>query len=252
MTSRINKARYWTGVLYPENMIEGWEQKIGDIVEVPFAYCIHDKDLDKGDDERKKHVHLILVFPNTTTYKHALGVFKLLSAQGNLAINTCQAIINIRHCYDYLIHDTETCRKEGKYLYSPDERVTGNLFDIGAFEQISTVEKRQMLKDLCDYIIEMRICNLADFYIGASQNFDASYFEVIQGNNAFLDRLTRGNYLKYSEKVRDSEEVQQHDSNTQQYQKKCSHCGSIDIKKNGKTGSDLQRWLCKECNKTFC
>lgn len=30
--NRINKARYWTAVLYPENMVKDWELLIGDIV----------------------------------------------------------------------------------------------------------------------------------------------------------------------------------------------------------------------------
>lgn len=32
--------------------------------------------------------------------------------------------------YDYLIHDTDKCRKLGKHQYDPSERITGNGFDI--------------------------------------------------------------------------------------------------------------------------
>ena len=38
-------------------------------------------------EHRKDHVHLIVAFPNTTTYKHALNVMDLLSAEGKKAIN---------------------------------------------------------------------------------------------------------------------------------------------------------------------
>ena len=137
----IEKTKYWCAVLYPENMREGWETDIGDIVQIPFAYCIHDEDLDSNDEERKKHVHLILVFTNTTTKNHAYSVFSELFAPGRVACNTIKAIINIRNMYDYLIHDTDTCRKKGKKLYSSDCRITGNNFDIGAFEQLSITEK---------------------------------------------------------------------------------------------------------------
>ena len=40
----INKARNWWAVLYPENMIDGWEDKIYRLLQVPFEYIIHDKD----------------------------------------------------------------------------------------------------------------------------------------------------------------------------------------------------------------
>lgn len=244
MENRINKARYWTGVLYPENMVDGWEEKIGDIVQLPFAYTLHTTDVDSKSEHRKDHIHLILVFPNTTTYKHALSVFGLLNAPGRKAINTCEAVINIRHCYDYLIHDTDNARKQGKFLYSPEDRITGNLFDIGSYEQISQAEKHEMLKDLCDYIIQQKICNFADFYIGAMQNFDAEYFQIITANNSFLDRLTRGNFLKY-DSLRVAEQHQQHEEI-------CPECGSKDVKKNGKTAGHMQRYLCKSCGVSYC
>ena len=41
-TSR-EKARYWVAIMYPENMLDNWEDEISGKVQVPFAYCIHDK-----------------------------------------------------------------------------------------------------------------------------------------------------------------------------------------------------------------
>lgn len=245
MNNGIFKTRYWVGLLYPENMVEDWQKKIGDIVQVPFAYCVHDQDLERdGDEERKVHVHLILVFPNTTTYKHAFNVFSLLNAPGKKSINKCEAIVNIRNKYDYLIHDTEAARSQGKFLYDASLRVTGNLFDIGAYEQLSKVEKRDMLRDLCDYIISQKITNFADFYIGASQNFDPEFFEIVTANNAFLDRLTRGNYQKYiGSRVSETHEEQI---------EKCPECGSTEVKKNGKTAGGMVRFRCKECGKSYC
>ena len=55
----INKSRYWVGVLYPENMIENWEDKIAEVLELPFAYCIHNVDKDTKSEHRKDHVYLV-------------------------------------------------------------------------------------------------------------------------------------------------------------------------------------------------
>lgn len=192
--NKIDKARYWWAVLYPENMVEGWESKIADLLQVPFAYCVHSADTDSKSEHRKDHIHLILVFPNTTTYKHALNIFKLL---GDKSVNTCKACINIRHCYDYLIHDTDSCRKAEKHLYDASERICGNSFDIGAYEQISTEEKQAMLQDLIAFILDRRIMNMADFMLMASTEFGQEYFSIIVGYNSILDRMCRGNYHKY-------------------------------------------------------
>ena len=100
-------------------------------------------------------MHLIVAFPNTTTYKHALNVMDLLSAEGKKAINKCEAVVGIRNVYDYLIHDTEDCRKKGKEQYDPSERITGNNFDIGAYEQLGTAEKNEMFLEMGEAIRSM-------------------------------------------------------------------------------------------------
>ncbi len=199
--NRINKARYWTAVLYPDNMVENWEILIGDIVQYPYAYCVHNADIDSKSEHRKDHVHIILAMPNSTTYKHAKNIFDLLSAEGKQALNKCEAVVSIRYCYDYLIHNTETCRKQGKHLYDASERITGNNFDIRAYaqlayEQLSTVEKNEMFVKLSKAIKKNNIYNYMDFFEFALEEFvskDVNYIEVIKSNSSHFEKLVQGN-----------------------------------------------------------
>ena len=195
--AKIEKARFWVGVLYPENMRNEWETDIGDILQLPYAYCCHTRDRDSKSEHRKDHVHIMVSFPNTTTYKHALSVFSSLSAEGKNALNTVQAVINVRSMYDYLIHDTETCRKKGKELYAASERVTGNNFDIGAYEQLSAAEKNDMCQELCDLIMENGCMNFGDFYTYVRKNLSSEYFEILRAHSGLLERLTKSNYQKW-------------------------------------------------------
>lgn len=220
MGQKIAKARYWTAVLYPESMIEGWQDKISDILQIPFEYCIHDKDelgrkikkvtnkynkvivYDASDfaidshETRKVHVHLIIVFNNTTTYKHALSVFQKLQP----SCSYCEQVLSIRYIHEYLIHNTEKAKKENKHLYDVSERISGNNFDIGSYEQISITDKRKMLKELCDIIYDNCVSNFIDFYEVVVTRFDDSYFEVISSYSGLLERMCKGNYLKYHNK----------------------------------------------------
>lgn len=192
-----SNARFWTAVLYPENMIEEWEIDIGDIVQLPYAYCIHDTDTDSQSEHRKDHVHIILAFPNTTTFNHAKSVFDLLSAPGKSALNTIQRCINIRSAYNYLIHDTETCRKKCKYLYDQSYRITGNNFDIGAYEQLDVSVKNEMLKEMCDMIIKEGFVNFGDFYMHVVTNLeDFNYFDLLKTYSGLFERLTKSNWQK--------------------------------------------------------
>jgi len=191
-------AKYWSGVCYPENMISDWEIKIGDLLQVPYAYALHNLDHDSKSEHRKDHVHVILAFSNTTTQKHALSVFNLLSNSDSYCCSTCQAVISIRHVYDYLIHDTDSCRKLGKELYPVDRRITGNGFDIGSYEQISLAEKDSIAIELANIIMKQGFTNFMDFYIYVMSlhKDDTKYFEILKTNSGFFERLSRGNYQK--------------------------------------------------------
>lgn len=257
--AKIDKARFWVGVLYPENMKEGWQDNIGDTLQYPYAYCQHTLDKDTKSENRKDHVHLIVAFPNTTTYKHALNAMSLLSAEGKKAINKCEAVIGIRNVYDYLIHDTEDCRKKGKELYEPSARITGNNFDIGAYEQLGAAEKNEMTKELCMVIMEEGFTNFGDFFLHVIENYeDSNYFEVVKNYSGLFERLTRANYQKLEQSrleasnasvtdVATRQQHEQHENNTNC----CPYCGSILLKKFGKTATNRQRWLCKDCGKSF-
>lgn len=262
--AKIDKARFWTGVLYPENMREDWEIAIGDIVQYPYAYCKHTQDKDSKSEHRKDHVHLILAFPNTTTYKHAMTVFSLLSAEGKKALNKVEAVIGIRNVYDYLIHDTETCKKQGKELYDPSDRITGNNFDIGAYEQLGAADKHQMFLELSNAIRDHGFTNYMDFYEFVADTYeDINYFEVFRTYSSHFERLTRGNYQRWERgqlrgsrgenhgKIDAPSQGQTHDRPTENIPLCCPECGSISVKKKGKTAADSQRWVCKDCGKSF-
>lgn len=265
--AKIDKARFWTGVLYPENMKEGWQDVIGDTLQYPYAYCQHSQDKDTKSEHRKDHVHLIVAFPNTTTYKHALNVMDLLSAEGKKAINKCEAVIGIRNVYDYLIHDTEDCRKKGKELYPAEARITGNNFDIGAYEQLSMAEKNEMFLEMGEAIREHGFTNYMDFYEFVVDTYeDMNYIEVMRCYSSHFERLTKGNYQKLEQEQRGLKsrpsQAQVHarstekstettEKSTEEVPVSCPHCGSIDVIKKGKTLANTQRWGCKDCGRKF-
>lgn len=199
-------AKYWSAIMYEENMVEDWRNKIYNLLQVPFSYCLHDKDLDKDGDCRVPHVHLIIAFPNTTTRNNALNVFSRLSAPGKNAFSTFENIIHIRNMYDYIIHATEKARADGKYQYDPSDRINGNNFDIGAFEQISVADKNAAAIELCNLILSKRFTNFIDFYHCAMFEHDNSlYFECIKTYSGLFERLIKGNYNKFSNKKDSSE-----------------------------------------------
>lgn len=189
------KARYWVGVGYPENMRPDWKDVIGEVTQLPYAYCVHDKDVDGAEDDRKEHVHILLAFPNTTTYKSALSILQELSAPGKKAFNTVQKVNNVRFMYNYLIHDTEDSRKKHKHQYDPKERITGNNFDIGSYEQISVADRQRIRREIGMMIFEHpEIVDYSDLYAFIIGSCDPEYEDVLCANSGHFWRLCGGRF----------------------------------------------------------
>lgn len=189
------KVKLWEGICYPENMRDDWQEEIDDILQVPFAYAIHDIDHDQKSKQRKTHVHIIVVWGGNTTRKAIINVLNRLSADGKRCCSSAEPVNNIRHAYDYLIHDTASCRKKGKELYPVEARIEGNNFDIGQLEQLSTKDKQDMLFELVGFIMCERFETINDFTAAALREFPEQYREIIVGYNSILERYCRGNYL---------------------------------------------------------
>lgn len=255
---QITKARYWEAVLWCENMIDGWQEDISRIVQVPFAYCIHDKDvMEDGVTLRKPHVHMILAFTNTTTYKHALNIFKLLGVD---ACNTCTSCRSIRNCYDYLIHDTEDAKAKNKHQYDESERITGNNFDIGFYEQISAQQRREMLMELRDFILREGFTNIIDFTFATLEDAkfsDFIYQDVALSYTSTIDKFCAGNYKKLTNGVKSKKvnngvmQAKEHAGTRKVHAECCPECGSVELIKKGKTAGGTPRFKCKDCGKVF-
>lgn len=191
------KARYWVGVCWVSSMVDNWQDQLGDIVQLPFAYCLHDKDTDTAGDQRLPHVHLMLCWGNTTTYKAALKVFNRLSLEGKTCCNTIQEVVGMRNQYEYLIHNTDAARSAGKHQYLPEERIVGNNFDIGLFEQFSIQDKDVALHELIELIKEKKLFNFLDFYDCIMQCEKSSlYFDVLKGYSGIIVKLLDANYQR--------------------------------------------------------
>ena len=194
--SITTKARYWVAIGWLENMRPDWQDVIAGLFQFPYSYVVHDKDVDSKGVPRPAHVHIIVAYSNTTTYKNALSLFRQLDAPGKSAFNTCFKIQNIRHMYDYIIHNTDDAKKKKKHQYAPSERVCGNGFDIGSYEQISQADRDRMLDELEEMVIAQNICNYRQLYLYVKNNFDSEYRKALRSYSSHFERLVKGNWYE--------------------------------------------------------
>lgn len=196
------KGKFWSAVLYQEGLVEDWQECIGERLQLPGVYVIHDKDLDKDGDARKPHVHVMICFNNTTTQRCAKNLLLKLAKEGAQPIargGEIESVHSVRNMFEYFIHNTDDARKKGKHQYDAKNRVCFNGFDIGLYEQTSIEEKSQMCMELCDWIAEQGFTNFAKFYRSVRTEFDSGYFKVVQTYSGLFDRMIKGNYHEWLE-----------------------------------------------------
>lgn len=190
------KTRYWSCICWLDNMREDWREALPDLLQIPGFYGLHDKDLDKAGKLRKPHLHLVGCWEGPTTRKNAKEWANYLSKPGAVCCSTASPVMRMRGAYDYAIHDTDAARKEGKYQYDEESRVSFNGFEVGFYEQISAEEKDRMAYDITQVIRSRGLQNLAELGDVIIGEYDFRYFQVFKSQNAFFDRLCRGEYLK--------------------------------------------------------
>lgn len=84
-----------------------------------YAFCTHDRDITKDGEVKKLHTHLLLYFDERVSSSYVAFWFHTLEIK--IISRT-----NVVNEWNYLIHDSDNCRKEKKFLYSPDDRKTDN------------------------------------------------------------------------------------------------------------------------------
>lgn len=230
---KYGSTRNWVAVLYPENMIPDWQNKIYRLLQVPFCYVIHDQDdIEEFDDrvvvvdydesghqivgsdhvlldnagKRKTHVHLMIHYGNTTTYSSALDLFKSLSALGKRCCNTCQPVRSLEMMWHYFIHNTEDCLKLGKFVYDSSCRICGNNWDLGAFIQLEHQASSNLLIKIDQYIKNHNLMTYSDVTQAAiTGKFDSWFkredapvtpFDFVKNNRPYIVEICKGNYFK--------------------------------------------------------
>ena len=123
--------------------------------------------------------------------------------KGKKAINKCEAVVGIRNVYDYLIHDTEDCRKKGKEQYDPSSVSRATTLTLVRMSSLAQPRKNEMFLEMGQAIREHGFTNYMDFYEFVVDTYeDMNYIEVMRCYSGHFERMTRGNYQRWEQEQR--------------------------------------------------
>lgn len=204
-------------------MIPDWADKCYNILENPFAYCIHNNTLcpDSTSEYRKEHIHWLYEYPNTTTANCIRRIFDRLSYPGKHCVVMPKSSSNALQAYNYLIHDTEGCRIEGKELYDKKYRVEGNGFDIYRVLQHSEDYKEEVINSLEKFIQDFKITNFLKLNKALDSGVGNRYFaaydmrvvtSVKRAYQSYYYKLMQGVYSEIQEQNEKKKDKQKNNS----------------------------------------
>lgn len=198
-----HKARRFIFLLYPDSAPKDFIELLSK-QELPIAISpLHNLDKVENPEDytkeyleeykgfKKPHYHGIIVANNSVTTSAIRK--RLQRALGkNEAVGQVKICDHIKGAYEYLTHESSDAIRKNKHVYSKEDIVHINNFDIARYVTISADERKQNLAILIDLIDEHRLCNVIQLKQFILANPDCG----IDWADAFDVTDTRGTTLR--------------------------------------------------------
>lgn len=167
MKGRTDRAMF---LLYPDSAPEDWRSRLENtgvaIVVSPF----HNRDIDRGKTAPKKaHWHVIALYKEPMRKGEIFRTFAraLEGPNGPEAVNTIVEVNFIEGMYNYLTHNTDKARADGKAQYDPKDILTFNGFEELYEQKLLEDGKKPVGQAVSDLILRVGFPSVNDmiFYV---------------------------------------------------------------------------------------
>jgi predicted RNA-binding Zn-ribbon protein involved in translation (DUF1610 family) len=258
--AKEKRKRNWLFVVYPESAPENWREVI-QAEHVPgYISPLHDADINADGEPKKAHWHVLLTFAGLKTFEQVKSLTNLLNAPAPIP---CE---DIRGAVRYLCH----LDNPEKAQYRPADVVSlgGNDY-LDAISCPSSTDG--VLSEIQSWCIKWSCYSFFMLSEYARHNKPEWYRVITSQRTMYLQtwlkslqwEINNGTLDDTLERIQELENAENehhehhenahdaHDAHENAHKIACVNCGSISIRKRGKTAADLQRYECKDCGKTF-
>lgn len=108
---------FWIVSYFPPSVIRSLITNLDGLTH--YAFCTHDRDITSDGELKKLHTHLLLYFEERVSSSYVAFWFHTLEIK--IISRT-----NVANEWNYLIHDSDNCRKEKKFPYPVEDRLSDN------------------------------------------------------------------------------------------------------------------------------
>lgn len=193
------RTKNWATIVYPESAPDDWMDILGGLKIEVFISPLHDKDVNPGDELKKPHYHVIIMFPSVKTEEQAKEVFEMFGGVG------CEYIASIRGYARYLCH----LDNPEKHIYDTHEVISFGGADYYSVITLVT-DKYITLAGILDFCDEQEIKYYSEL-IRWCRNNKFEWFRALCDGGSFMVK----EYLKTAtyERLDSSDEYAEHKHN---------------------------------------
>lgn len=173
------KARHWAIIIYPESAPSDWEEKLQQTGCVCAISPLHDSDVNESTGEvKKEHWHIVISYPNTTTFNNVKALCDDLNAPIPQVLNSVKGAIR------YFTHQDNP----EKFQYDAKDVKTINGFDLEEYTKPTANEIYEIKHQIIEYIKENKVVHYIDL---VSDMFEINYdwFKVCIDNTLLFNGL---------------------------------------------------------------
>lgn len=190
------RARAWTFVGYPgDSLPENYRQLLE-----TYAYVespVHDADMNGDGNEKKAHIHFLLLFDGKKSFDQVKEISDTLHAPIPQKVHSIPSMVR------YMIHLDNP--EKAQYKQS-DIFVHGNI-DISDYFKPSKGEKQEMLHSILAYIREHEIDEICDLVDDCLENEFYDWLDVIENyNTLFISAYIKSRHHKKKEAIQEARE----------------------------------------------
>lgn len=167
------RTKNWTFIQYDDSSAEDWRIKLDDL-KVPWCESpLHDKDKNPDGSDKKPHRHIVMAFSSKKSFEQIQEISDLVSGVKP------EKVANMRGMVRYLVH----MDNPEKVKYSVGGIIAHSGFDVDAYIKASGRDRREIIKEMMEYIKENDICWFDEFCDYCYEKRFDDWSEIITDRN---------------------------------------------------------------------
>lgn len=180
-----DKKQAWRMLAYPDSALDDWESELNQRGLCWVRSPLHDKDTKKDGNLVKPHYHLIVIWPNRTTFKNACSLAE--SLRFKVPVKPCDYPLE---AYKYFSHD-ENSEKE---KYNLSDCTHSESFSLKVLVELKQEEEDEIISLIKRIIVERRPLNYyqLDNYLEAMQKDDVRLWRYERAHTMYFKEIMRG------------------------------------------------------------